>query len=65
MAKNSVFLTISIIEKPVKSKIIVRYSGRQSTKEEPIFKRGYNEKLTFSRAIRPFYNATSARVRVL
>jgi len=66
MAKNSVFLTISIIEKPVKSKIIIRYSGRQSTKEEPIFKRGYNEKKThITRAVRPFYNATSALVRVL
>jgi hypothetical protein len=32
MAKNGVFLTISFVEKPVKSKIIVRYSGCKATK---------------------------------
>jgi len=30
-------MTFSILEKPVKSKIILRYSGRQSTKKEAIF----------------------------
>jgi len=32
MAKNSVFLTFSIVKNPGKSKIIVRYSGYKATK---------------------------------
>jgi len=32
MAKNGIFLIFSIVEKPVKNKIIVRYSGCKATK---------------------------------